>query len=93
MPKPRTVFVCSACGADAPRWQGQCPACGEWNTMSSFAVSRVPRAAKAAGPPGPASQSEPIGRIAGAEDERFGTGYAEFDRVLGGGLATGSVTC
>ncbi len=44
MPKPRTVFVCSACGADAPRWQGQCPSCAEWNTLSAFNAARKPRA-------------------------------------------------
>ena len=41
MAKPRTVFVCSSCGADAPRWSGQCPSCGEWNTLAPFAEARV----------------------------------------------------
>ena len=41
MAKPRTVFVCSSCGADAPRWSGQCPSCGEWNTLAPFAEARA----------------------------------------------------
>jgi len=92
MPKPRTVFVCSACGADATRWQGQCSSCGEWNTMSAFNVSRKPRAAHSAALAGVPSQAEPIAQIAAGDDDRLGTGYAEFDRVLGGGLVAGSVT-
>jgi DNA repair protein RadA/Sms len=92
MPKPRTVFVCSACGADAPRWQGQCPSCGEWNTMSAFNTPRVQRTARSGSPENALAQAEPIGQIAAADDDRLRTGYAEFDRVLGGGLVAGSVT-
>ena len=92
MPKPRTVFVCSACGADSPRWQGQCPSCGEWNTMSAFNAPRKPRAAQSGALDIAASQAEPIGQITATDGDRLGTGYAEFDRVLGGGLVAGSVT-
>ena len=92
MPKPRTVFVCSACGADSPRWQGQCPSCSEWNTMSAFNTPRKPRAVLSGAQGAAASQAEPIGKVDTSNDERLGTGYAEFDRVLGGGLAAGSVT-
>jgi len=92
MPKPRTVFVCSACGADSPRWQGQCPSCDEWNTMSAFNAPRKPRAAQPGAQGIGASQAEPIGQITATDGDRLGTGYAEFDRVLGGGLVAGSVT-
>ena len=90
----RTVYVCSACGEDTPKWQGQCPACGDWNTLSGFA----------GGPPSgkgarhaPARAQEPaataaLGSQATAEAPRLTTGSAEFDRVLGGGLVPGSAT-
>jgi DNA repair protein RadA/Sms len=92
MPKPRTVFVCSACGADSPRWQGQCPSCSEWNTMSAFNTPRKPRATDPRAQGIATSQAEPIGQVDAGNGDRLGTGYAEFDRVLGGGLAAGSVT-
>ncbi len=89
MAKPRTVFVCSACGADAPRWAGQCPACGEWNTLSAFAEPR--RAVGDRGGARPA-KAEPIARLVQQDEIRLSTGFGEFDRVLGGGLVPGSVT-
>jgi DNA repair protein RadA/Sms len=88
MAKPRTVFVCSACGADAPRWAGQCPACGEWNTLTAFAESRATRALASVGP---AAAAQTIAGLAGAEEARLATGFAELDRVIGGGLVPGSV--
>jgi DNA repair protein RadA/Sms len=78
MAKPRTVFVCSSCGADAPRWSGQCPSCGEWNTLAQFAEPRARAGSQA-----------PRG---GRPEAAWETGFAEFDRVLGGGLVPGSVT-
>jgi DNA repair protein RadA/Sms len=90
MAKPRTVFVCSSCGADAPRWTGQCPSCGEWNTLAAFTEPRGgagPRAGARA-----ATRPEPVARLVAQDETRLGTGFAEFDRVLGGGLVPGSVT-
>ena len=91
MPKTRTVYLCSSCGAESPRWQGQCPACAEWNTLTVFhppAASRreARRAATAATP------ATALGVLQAAEDDRLPTGLAEFDRVLGGGLVTGSIS-
>ncbi|HEX9707683.1 MAG TPA: DNA repair protein RadA [Steroidobacteraceae bacterium] len=90
MAKPRTVFVCSSCGADAPRWSGQCSACGEWNTLAPFAEPR----ARAAGRSDTrrAERPETIARLVTEAEIRLPTGIAEFDRVLGGGLVPGSVT-
>ena len=88
MPKPRTVFVCSACGADAPRWTGQCPSCGEWNTLASYTEARASRARERSGT---AAVAQPIARLVGDEEARLPTGFAEFDRVLGGGIVPGSV--
>ncbi len=90
MAKARTVFVCSSCGADAARWSGQCPSCGEWNTLAPFAEARVRgggrRDATGAGRPAVVAQ------IVTEPETRLATGFAEFDRVLGGGLVPGSVT-
>ncbi|MGB5133494.1 MAG: DNA repair protein RadA [Steroidobacteraceae bacterium] len=91
MPKPRTVFVCSACGADAPRWQGQCPSCGAWNTMSAFNAPRA-QGARSGARDSASADAQPIAQIAAGDGDRLATGYAEFDRVLGGGLVAGSVT-
>jgi DNA repair protein RadA/Sms len=90
MAKPRTVFVCSSCGADAPRWSGQCPSCGEWNTLAPFAEARVRGGARQPGAGG--ARPEPIARLVTETDARQPTGFGEFDRVLGGGLVPGSVT-
>ncbi len=89
MAKSRTVFVCSSCGAEAPRWQGQCPACGEWNTLSAFHDKPVARRSQRTLPPPAPAMLELLGA---EEDARLVTGLAEFDRVLGGGLVPGSVS-
>ncbi|MGH8129531.1 MAG: DNA repair protein RadA [Steroidobacteraceae bacterium] len=91
MAKVRTVFVCSSCGADAPRWSGQCPACGEWNTLAPFAESRRGAGVRRQ-EARPDARPLPIARLVAEPENRLTTGYAEFDRVLGGGLVPGSVT-
>lgn len=85
MAKAKTAYVCSACGARSVKWQGQCPDCNAWNTLaeSSFAAGAVGRSA------GPAPSR--IGDLADEPGSRYATGFAEFDRVLGGGLVPGSV--
>ncbi len=90
MAKPRTVFVCSSCGADASRWSGQCPSCGEWNTLAPFAEARVRGGGRKDA--GAAARPEPIALLVTETEVRLATGFAEFDRVLGGGLVPGSVT-
>lgn len=86
MSRKGPVFVCSDCGGQAPKWQGQCPACGAWNTLE--AVSRP--AAAAAGYAGEI-QGRRLAEVAEAPLARLGTGFGELDRVLGGGLVPGSV--
>jgi DNA repair protein RadA/Sms len=86
--KPHIVFVCSSCGADTPKWQGQCPDCGAWNTLATFNPSdRIRPAMRAATTPPRA-----LAEAHGAPARRTPTGLGEFDRVLGGGLVAGSVT-
>lgn len=89
MAKDRTRFVCQACGALAPKWQGRCDACGEWNTLvEELSEARGPGvAAKAAG-----GKRLDFVALEGktAPPARILTGIAELDRVLGGGFVPGS---
>jgi len=86
MPKPKTAYVCNACGAHSVKWQGQCPDCDAWNTLQQTGVATAHRA-QAAGARAPARLSE----ITDDPDKRYPSGFGEFDRVLGGGLVPGSV--
>ncbi|WP_369602896.1 DNA repair protein RadA [Hahella sp. SMD15-11] len=94
MAKPRTRFVCTQCGADYPRWQGQCGACGEWNTVTEFRESRVP-ASRPSGPAsgyaGERSEVRTLAEVDVSDVPRISTGMGELDRVLGGGIVPGSV--
>ena len=92
MAKPRTVFLCSSCGNETPRWQGQCPSCGEWNTLTAFHPPAGSTRRATARPPGGEAQAEDLAVLATVDEPRLATGLAEFDRVLGGGLVVGSVT-
>jgi DNA repair protein RadA/Sms len=83
----RAVHTCGACGHEAPRWLGRCPTCGEWGSFAEATAPARPRAL-----PGPAAPA-PV-RLADLEDaalERLATGLPELDRVLGGGLVSGSL--
>ncbi len=87
--KDRTRFVCQACGAPHPKWQGRCDACGEWNTLAEEAAESRPAgpAAKAGG----GRRVEFVGlKGRAAPPPRLATGIAELDRVLGGGFVPGS---
>src|SRR4030095_15789149 len=88
MPKPRTSFVCAACGERTAQWQGQCPSCEAWNTLeATVSIARVGSAARASAP---AQVSRTVTEITAEPDDRIATGIAEFDRVLGGGRGAGS---
>ena len=91
MAKSKEVFVCQNCGAASPKWQGQCAACGEWNTLVAEILTANPRKASA-GEPCAKTTSSSLAALAEAESPRLSTGSAELDRVLGGGLVAGSVT-
>jgi DNA repair protein RadA/Sms len=89
MAKVKTHFSCTVCGASAPKWQGQCPGCGEWNTLIE-ALAEQPSASRFQAL---ASTSEvrTLAEVEADEDERMATGISELDRVLGGGLVKGGV--
>ncbi|MEY1661027.1 DNA repair protein RadA [Isoalcanivorax beigongshangi] len=94
--KRKTAYVCSDCGADHAKWQGQCSACGAWNTLSEFVVDSTPSRAGASvggsrsGFAGSLATVQRLDQIELKETPRIGTGMVELDRVLGGGLVPGS---
>ncbi len=87
MPRATSIHVCSACGHQTLRWAGQCPGCGEWNTLTEeVATPRMPGRRAAAG-----LKPVALADVAPAEHERFRTGIGELDAVLGGGIVPGSL--
>ncbi len=91
--KQKTVFVCEQCGADYARWAGQCTSCGEWNTVKEVRLGTNKSAAnlRRSGYAGLQAQVQLLSEVNLTQAERIGTGIAEFDRVLGGGIVNGSV--
>jgi DNA repair protein RadA/Sms len=87
--KAKSVYVCGECGGASPKWQGQCPQCGAWNTLLETAAEK-PAQHRFGGVPGPSSLT-PLSRISAKEAPRMPTGVGEFDRALGGGLVAGQV--
>ena len=93
MARSSVIYVCSECGAEHAKWQGQCSACQAWNTLKEFRLPAQGKA-KAAGAPGYGGASAEVALladVAAAKEERFRSGLAELDRVLGGGFVPGSV--
>ncbi len=96
MAKNKVAYVCTACGADANKWAGQCADCGAWNTLTEFTPSSSGKGGRAkftgyAGNVNQASQVLSINDVQLAESNRQTTGSKELDHVLGGGLVDGSV--
>jgi DNA repair protein RadA/Sms len=93
MPRANSIFVCSECGHESPRWEGRCPGCGEWNTlveeMRGRATSDRGRSARDRG----RSAVKPVvlEQLRATEHTRLSTGIGELDTVLGGGLVPGSL--
>lgn len=98
MAKEKTVYVCSACGQESPKWVGRCPGCGAWNTFKEMTVRAASPASagRAAGALSGLIKGEakptPLSEISVEADPRISTHDAEFDRVLGGGIVPGSLT-
>ena len=88
--KSKTVFVCRECGNETPRWQGQCPACGAWNSIVEFEDKKAPARQNAVR--GVArSTPKKLRDVTVGNEIRFSTGMGELDRVLGGGGVAGSL--
>ncbi|MCI5801383.1 MAG: DNA repair protein RadA [Oscillospiraceae bacterium] len=98
MAKAKTIFVCSSCGYESPKWYGKCPECGEWNSFAEevrqtaapikTALPLVGSAAPAGYDPQSISRLE---EVDSQSDIRYRTGVEELDRVLGGGVVKGSL--
>jgi DNA repair protein RadA/Sms len=106
MPKPKTYYVCSECGAETPQWLGKCPACGTYNSLQEeIAVQSstdIPSRGvgawhsqmskkKTSNKPAKPRASLKLDQISDRQVERWSSGYGELDRVLGGGVVPGSM--
>ena len=93
MAKRKTAYVCTECGADHAKWQGQCSACGAWNTLSEFVTDPAmpaSRSAERSGFAGQLSEVRRLDQIELSEAPRIASGISELDRVLGGGFVPGA---
>jgi len=96
MAKAKTAYVCTDCGAEHSRWQGQCTGCAAWNTLTEIVVEAVKAGAVAVRRGGYAGSGDTaritrLAAVAALAEQRHATGIGELDRVLGGGLVAGSV--
>ncbi|HEY3178904.1 MAG TPA: DNA repair protein RadA [Casimicrobiaceae bacterium] len=90
MAKVRTIYQCSECGGQSPKWQGQCPHCNAWNTLVE-AVAAANAGTRFETVAGTKSVVTPLASVEAKEGRRIASGLEEFDRVLGGGLVAGGV--
>ncbi len=89
MAKAKTIFVCSECGNESPKWLGKCPACNSWNTFYEQKIEKYTETNKIEKKIN--NTPKPLNSYVGQEANRTSTGYLELDRVLGGGLVKGSL--
>ncbi len=92
MAKIKSVYVCSECGYESPKWYGKCPGCENWNTMNEE-IKESLKASGAVAKRRVSSYSKPvlINEISTKDEERYDTGFSELNRVLGGGIVKGSL--
>jgi DNA repair protein RadA/Sms len=93
MAKAKTIYACTDCGAQYPKWAGRCEGCGAWNTLAEEIVTAAPttRRAQARAAGGVAAPTITLSRVTSTDTPRWLTGLNEFDFVLGGGIVPGSV--
>ena len=91
MAKIKTVFYCTQCGNESPKWQGKCSACGAWNTMQEHVEKPTVPGRPIAAPVGSSRAAVKISDLSVDNEFRFSTGMGELDRVLGGGAVAGSL--
>lgn len=93
-PKAKTVFFCTECGNETPKWAGQCPSCRAWNTLVEQPAETKKKFSSAAGGTlrtAAFNRPKPIAQVETTNELRFNTGMSELDRVLGGGAVKGSL--
>ena len=88
--KTTVYYVCTNCGAQSTKWYGRCPECGEWNTLQEEQTQRV-TVSKKASSHSSSAKTVSLDEVSYDSDIRYSTGIEEFDRVLGGGIVSGSV--
>lgn len=91
MAKTKTVFYCTECGNESPKWQGRCTACGAWNTMTEHIEKPASVGRGTVAPVGISRTAQKLTQINSDDTLRFSTGMGELDRVLGGGAVAGSL--
>jgi len=91
MAKTKTVYFCTSCGSETPKWQGKCPACGAWNTLQEHIERPAAPGRTTAAPVGGSRKAKTISQVHSGDEIRFSTGMGELDRVLGGGAVAGSL--
>ena len=91
MAKQKTVFYCTSCGNETPKWQGRCPACGQWNTLEEHVEKPAQPGRAMSAPVGTSRTPQKLCDVNTDIEIRFSTGMGELDRVLGGGAVAGSL--
>ncbi len=91
MAKTKTVFYCTNCGNESPKWQGRCPGCGQWNTLVEHVEKPTPVGRAKPAPVGFSRTPKKLHQVDTGDEIRFDTGMGELDRVLGGGAVEGSL--
>ena len=93
--KAKTIFYCTECGNETPKWQGRCPACGAWNTMVERPAEKAPKKSPSASRGSTLgvalNRPKTMAEVETTDELRFPTGMGELDRVLGGGAVRGSL--
>ncbi len=91
MAKTKTIFYCTQCGNESPKWQGRCSSCGAWNTMQEHIEKPAAVGRPKAAPVGLSRKPQRLLELDTDDEIRFSTGMGELDRVLGGGAVAGSL--
>ncbi len=91
--KAKTLWYCTSCGNESPKWMGRCPACGEWNTMQEAPAEKSGRSSSFHSTSSGRDAVRPVklGEISGSSETRISLGMGEVDRLLGGGIVPGSL--
>lgn len=89
--KSKTIYYCTECGNETPKWMGKCSACNSWNTIAEHVEAASSKSAPRTAARRGAAKAVALDQVEATEEIRFGTGLAELDRVLGGGAVKGSL--
>ena len=90
MAKTKTVYICSQCGYETPKWYGKCPTCGEWDTLNEEQIITETNKSSKNRLTHSSGKVLSLSKIDSSSEMRYNTGMGELNRVLGGGLVKGS---